>query len=118
MSVTARWSGDQPASPLDDPSLARWLEPDPHDSGHVWLKDYGVSVWALARSFRDVATQDGPALDAAVADAARGYEVPEEAVRAAVAYYRRYPLHIDAKLDAQDAAFHDVAAGTSGWVRM
>jgi hypothetical protein len=36
---------------------------------------------------------------------ARGYELPEEAVRAVIAYYRRHQAAIDARINANAANF-------------
>jgi hypothetical protein len=85
------------------------LEPDPHGAAQVWLKQYEVSAWALVAA---AGGQDGVVeeTDALVAEIARAYEVPAEAVQAALAYYRRYPLQIDARLAAL-AADNDGDAG-------
>ena len=79
---------------LHDPDerIRRWLEPDPRYLGaaEVRLKSYGISVWAIVGYWK--ATGD-------VAEAASGYDVPVEAVEAALAYYNRNREIIDARLD-------------------
>jgi len=76
----------------DDELIARYIEPHPWKRGldEAWLKDYGVSVWAIVGELRDGVADP--------ADVARGYDVPREAVDAAMAYYRRYKCLIDNRL--------------------
>jgi uncharacterized protein (DUF433 family) len=59
----------------------------------------GVHVWALAGYFRGA---DGPT-DAYVDGAARGYDLPREAVLAALAFYRRNQAVVDDRMDANAA---------------
>ena len=54
------------------------------------LKGYGVPVWALIGQLRAI----GGDLDQLAAD----YELPREAVEAALAFYRRNKQYIDARL--------------------
>jgi uncharacterized protein (DUF433 family) len=77
--------------------IKRWIAPNPHRPSEVVLKEYGVAVWALVGYARGV--------DGDVAEVARAYDLPPDAVRAALAYYRQFPLQIDAKL-AANAAWH------------
>ncbi len=81
----------------EDALIERWLAPNPHKPSEMVLAAYGVPVWALVGYARGV--------DDDIEEVARAYEVPSEAVRAALAYYRRNPLQIDAKL-AANAAWH------------
>jgi uncharacterized protein (DUF433 family) len=80
---------------LHDPDerIRRYLEPDPRYLGaaEVRLKGYGVSVWAIIGYWKGVGD---------LAEVAAGYDVPIEAVKAAVAYYERRREIIDARLDA------------------
>ena len=78
----------------DERLIARYIEPNPHRPGldEAWLKDYGVSVWALV-GYLEAASGD-------VARVAADYELPREAVDAALAYYRRHKPVIDARLAA------------------
>ncbi len=80
---------------LNDPDerVRRCLEPDPSHLGpaEVRLKGYGVSAWAIIGYWK--ATGD-------IAEVAAGYDVPVEAVEAALAYYDRHRDIIDARLDA------------------
>jgi uncharacterized protein (DUF433 family) len=54
------------------------------------LREYGVPVWALIGQLR--------ALDGDLEQLARDYELPREAVEAALAYYRCNKEYIDARL--------------------
>jgi uncharacterized protein (DUF433 family) len=73
------------------------VDPDGRGPADAYLKDYGTSVWALVAYL-----QGGAAGDAR--RAAADYEVPLEAVRAALAYYARHKAHIDARLLLNSAA--------------
>lgn len=80
---------------LDDPDerVRRYLEADPRYLGaaEVRLKGYSVSVWAIIGYWK--ATGD-------LAEVAAGYDVPVEAVEAALVYYHRNRAIVDARLDA------------------
>lgn len=67
-------------------------EPDPARPGfgEYRLKDRGVPIWAIIGSL----TEDADNIDE-VADA---YDLPREAVEAALAFYRRHHAAIDARL--------------------
>jgi uncharacterized protein (DUF433 family) len=75
--------------------IAKWIEPNPHRPGadEVRIKDYGMSVWAIV-GYLDAGT------DEELAAIARGFRVPIEVVRAAVAYYRRHKDVLDNRLAA------------------
>jgi len=78
----------------DDQLIARYIELDPR---HPWpgdarLRDSGVHVWALVGHWLYATDSDAVAV-------ARDYDLPEEAVRAALAYYGRHKGAIDARLD-------------------
>lgn len=72
---------------------------DPHRRGRhrARLVEFGVPVWAL------IAHLQGNGWDAA--GTAADYDVPEEAVRAAIAYYEADPQDIDAFLRQNRAFF-------------
>lgn len=72
--------------------IERWIEPNPHKPGpaNARLVDYGVAVWALVASLK--------AVNFDVAQIAADYEIPTEAVYAALAYYKRQQAAIDARL--------------------
>jgi uncharacterized protein (DUF433 family) len=78
----------------DDALIERYLEPNPNRPGPAdwWLKDYGVSVWALVGQWK--------VEDNNIDRVAAAYEVPRQAVEAALAYYRRHPEVIEARLAA------------------
>ena len=68
------------------------LDTDRYPSGRAdaRLRDYGVSVWVLIGQWRAI----GGDLDQLALD----YELPREAVEAALAYYRCNKEYIDARL--------------------
>lgn len=84
---------------LNDPDerVRRYLEPDPHHLGadEVRLKGFYVSVWAIIGYWK--------AYNGDVAEVAEGFEIPVEAVEAALTYYRRHREIIDARLDPNAA---------------
>lgn len=71
---------------------------DPHRPGveRARLTDHGIAVWALIGY---MGGEDGD-----VARTAEDYGIPEEAVRAALASYRRHRSVIDGLLATQRAA--------------
>lgn len=77
--------------------IARYIEPNPHKGGlaEARLVDYGIAVWAL------IAYWQGVQGDAA--QVANDYDIPREAVEAALAYYRRHQNVIEARLAANAA---------------
>ena len=85
---------------LDDRELIeRYIEERPGESGSsgARLRDYGVSVWALIAYHE---ATGGHAEQVAV-----DYELPREAVEAALAYYRLHKANIDARIANHVAAF-------------
>ena len=85
----------------EDALIARWLEPHPYKGGKAEYRvaGRGVQMWALASYFR---TDDGPKADY-LDQAARAYDLPREAVEAALAFYRRHQVIIDDRMDANAA---------------
>src|SRR5438045_2772605 len=77
--------------------IDRWVRPNPHRPSEMILAEYGTALWAIIGYARG--------MEHDIEGIARGYNVPEDAVRAALACYRRHPLQIDAKL-AANAAWH------------
>ena len=77
--------------------IDRWIEDDPHRPGsdEARLRQYGVHVWALIGYLK--------AMDGDVAAVAADYDVPKEAVEAAIAYYQQHTCAIDARLAANAA---------------
>jgi uncharacterized protein (DUF433 family) len=73
------------------------VDPDGRGAADAYLKDYGTSVWALVGYLHGDAAGD-------VGRAAADYEVPPEAVRAALAFYARHKALIDARLLLNSAA--------------
>ncbi len=72
--------------------ISRYIEEDPRYPGpnEARIIGYGVSVWALVGYLR---TADGD-----VERVAADYDLPVEAVEAALAYYRRHKAAIDAQI--------------------
>jgi uncharacterized protein (DUF433 family) len=79
-----------PVMPTDDELVERFIEPDPHRPSDTRIAEFGVPVWALI-GYLKVVNGD-------IAEVASAYEVPEDAVRAAIAFYKAQPGLIDAKL--------------------
>jgi hypothetical protein len=80
--------------------IKRWIEPHPRKPGRAEavLVKYGVSVWVLINLWESV--------DGDVMEVARIYDLPEEAERAALAYYRQNKYLIDARI----ALYNDEAS--------
>ncbi len=72
--------------------IERWIEPSPYYPGpqEARLVEYGVSVWVLIAYLRAVGDD--------VARVAEDYDLPLEAVEAAIAYYREHQSLIDAQI--------------------
>ena len=85
------------AAPAEAPDLTIALDPHRPGRHRARLVHYGRPVWAL------IAHLQGNGWD--VAQTARDYALPEEAVRAAIAYYEADPKYIDAFLLLLDDAF-------------
>ncbi len=78
----------------DTVNIADYIELNPHVPviAEARLKGYGVAVWALIGHL--------PAVQGDLVALAGDYGVPPEAVEAAVAYYERYRVLIDARIAA------------------
>lgn len=78
--------------------IARWIAPDPQQRGRAeaCVIQGWVPVWALIGYL--------PAVDGDIAAVARDYDLPREAVEAALAYYRENRDAIDARLLLNDEA--------------
>ena len=74
--------------------IARYVAPNPNKPGRdeAWLDEYGVSIWALIGHYQ-AAGRDA-------AYTAQAYEIPLEAMHAALAYYHQNQAVIEARLDA------------------
>lgn len=73
--------------------IARYIEEHPRYPGpeHALLMESGVPVWALIAHLQLAAGGD---VDLTAAD----YQVPPEAVRAALAYYHQHRAVLDARI--------------------
>jgi uncharacterized protein (DUF433 family) len=83
----------------DEELVARWIEPNPHKPrpAEAWVLPRHVSVWAVIRQLE---------LDAwKVKCVAEGFELPVEAVEAAIRYYRRHRADVDARIIRNRASF-------------
>ncbi len=76
----------------NDTLVAAYIEQNPDRPGkdEARLKTYGVSVWAIIGYWKTTGN---------IAETAAGYDVPIEAVEAALVYYDRHRELIDARLD-------------------
>jgi uncharacterized protein (DUF433 family) len=74
--------------------IPTYIEENPYQPGvaDARLKEYGVPVWALI-GFWELAKRD-------VAEVASAYELPEEAVHAAIGYYNEHRCEIDERIAA------------------
>ena len=74
--------------------IARWIEPHPWkgSAAEARLKDSKISVWAIIGQLR-AEGRDVPRV-------AEDYDIPVEAVEAALAYYREHRAVIDDRLRA------------------
>uniref|UniRef100_A0A7C3APJ3 DUF433 domain-containing protein n=1 Tax=Thermorudis sp. TaxID=1969470 RepID=A0A7C3APJ3_9BACT len=83
---------------MPDSTIERWIEPDPYRPGaqDARVREYGVAVWALIGHLQAV----GGNLQRVAAD----YELPLEAVQAAVAYYQHHREVISARIAANQPA--------------
>jgi uncharacterized protein (DUF433 family) len=81
--------------------IDRWIELSPRAPGYaeVVVADYGVSVWLLVNIWLHA--------DGDIAAVMQHYDLPEEAVRAVLAYYRRHKALIDAKILIEDDILAD-----------
>jgi uncharacterized protein (DUF433 family) len=77
----------------DDELIERYIELLPQRPGRdrASVKDAGVEVWALVAYYQEGAKGN-------INEVARAYDIPVEAVRAALAYYAREQDLIDARL--------------------
>jgi uncharacterized protein (DUF433 family) len=79
-----------------DQLITRYIEQNPYRPGEddARLVDYGVPVWALAAHLR--------ALNWNISQVATEYNLPKEAVEAALAYYQKHQDLIDARIEANE----------------
>lgn len=78
--------------------IARYVGRNPNKPGiyNAILIPYGVSVWIIVSRFETVNNGD---IDLAAAD----YNIPREAVEAALAYYEQHKAAIDEKIEVVHA---------------
>jgi uncharacterized protein (DUF433 family) len=83
----------------DQELIERYIEQDPYRPGSngARLRDYGVSVWALIAYYQ--------AAEGDINRVAADYELPPEAVEAALAYYRQHKESIDVRIAEHVATF-------------
>lgn len=87
-----------------DALILAWLEIDPNREmrSEVRLQKYYIHVWAIVGAIE--------AYRGDLADAAAAYDVPVEAVRAALAFYSRNRAVIDARIEANEGEFTSLLA--------
>lgn len=83
----------------EDELIERYIEFNPRRPGldRAQIRDAGVEVWALVGYYQGEAEGD-------IKEVARAYDIPVDAVRAALAYYARQRDLIDAWLKRQQTA--------------
>lgn len=79
------------------PDLTIALDPIRPGVERARLVEFGIPIWAL---IGDMGRGEGEMDDDEIARVASDYMIPDEAVRAAVAYYRDHRHAIDAFLDS------------------
>lgn len=81
--------------------IDRYIELDPErpSPSEARLRDAGIHVWALIGHYLFAVGQDLTAV-------ARDYDLPEEAVAAALAFYQKHRHEIDTRL-AQNKSPHE-----------
>ena len=91
---TATTGATAPAGRADEALIDRWIEPNPNKrrTDEAWLKDSAVPVWAIVGYLE--------AVHGDILQVAADYDVPVEAVEAALAYYRRHTTLINARIAA------------------
>ena len=95
MTTTDTKAPEQPTANVPEPSIA--LDPIRPGVERARLVEYGIPVWAL---IGHMGARNGEVEDGDIIQTADDYMIPEEAVRAAVAYYRQHRHAIDAFLDS------------------
>ncbi len=95
LEATIREVASLPVRNWDD-LIARYIEVNPYRPGiaDAIIRTYGVSVWAIVGAI----TLAGATAEEVI----ENYEVPREAVEAALAYYQRYRPVIDARIAANN----------------
>jgi hypothetical protein len=102
--------GGAPGEP-EDALLAAWVFPDPYDRGPASARvtERGPEVWALA-GYLKPASRWATRRRALLREAAADFHLPEEALLAALAFYRRHRAAIDARV-AENGAALDAGPG-------
>lgn len=79
--------------------IIHYVQQNPHKRGaeDAVVRGVGVSVWILIEAYR--------ASDGDTERVAQAWNLPREAVDAALAYYAEHTAAIDARINAQRAAF-------------
>ena len=97
MQCCKRVGYNKPMQQRDLKLIKQWIEANPYRPGveNVRLRQYAVPVWALVGH----AQATGRSAEQVAAD----YEVPREAVEAALAYYRENRNAIDSRIAANAA---------------
>jgi hypothetical protein len=96
----------------EDALIAAWPVPDPFDRGPASARvtERGPEVWALA-GYLKPAARWATRRSALLREAAADFHLPEEALRAALAFYRRHRAAIEARVAENGAALDGLDAG-------
>ena len=81
----------------EDQLIDMWIQPDPARPGveEARIAKYGVPVWAIIGHWR--------ATGESASQVEKDYEIPAEAVAAALAYYRRHQAALETRIAANAA---------------
>lgn len=79
--------------------IAQYIEENPHrpGPGDAIIRGVGVSVWIVVEAYR-ASGRDSERI-------ARAWDIPREAMDAALAYYAKHTAAIDARIESQRAPF-------------
>ena len=79
-------------TPKERALIERWIEPHPRGTFRARVAGIGVPVYAIVAKLGNA----GMSPDRLVEEAAKAYDIPLDAARAALAYYRKHQYLIDA----------------------
>jgi hypothetical protein len=110
--VAAREGSDGAHGAAEDALIAAWLFPDPYDRGPASARvtARGPEVWALVGYLKPASRWAGRRRTV-LREAAAAFHLPEEAVHAALAFYRRHRAAIEARVAENGAALDGLDAG-------
>jgi hypothetical protein len=97
-----------PETEDEEQLIAQYIGPHPHEWGraYAYFPDYGPSVATIIRSLRWV--------HGTVEETAASWRIPEDAVRAAIGFYRQNRDYIDARIMLEDDDWNSQFLGPDG----